>query len=260
LVEFTLGGVNMKRFILVTVTTFVVGLLTFTSVKRLEVRSQQIEKQPFTAVLIEDRYSPTGVKGYTEYVTHAVRNDGSRVDVYRRKAPDGNWGFPRVIVNVQARTRTAVDPATESVTTYPLSDGAVAAFTAPANSCTPQMDTDQPSIIGYKVGLLREDHPGGIHADHADKWAAIALDCFPLREVDTVTSGPALGAHNEREALIVMEGEPAASLFEVPSSYVERSPSEVSVEFARRFPGQPTMRPETGSVLDQSYQRQQRNQ
>lgn len=247
----------MKRVVYVIAGTLAIGFFAFTLVKRVELRSQQAGFRPFTATLIEDRYTPQGNKYYSEYSIHGVRSDGSYVDARRAQDPDGQWVMRRLVVDLQAKARVTLDPTTQSRLTYPLPDGHVAEMRTPPASCTTAANPQESSLLGYKVIRAPLDFPptpGDPLPPQVDRSVAPALNCFALRETVNFRSEGVAGAHNEREVLFVTEGEPAAALFEIPSSYVERSPSEMFAEFAKRFPGRTIGPPRTAQVLDQAYQ------
>ena len=64
-----------------------------------------------------------------------------------------------------------------------------------------------------------------------------------------------------REALLVKEGDPSTALFEIPSGYVERTPSEVMAERAKRFPEDENARFEAShsEPFDEAYRSSQKN-
>jgi hypothetical protein len=143
------------------------------------------------------------------------------------------------MVDPNSKTRITVDPNTQSVVTEPDPLAPESRFRMPSRACTSSSNVEKSSILGYTVLRVQEDFlfPGRQDLQsHFDRWVATELDCLILREtVIDVRSK----AHNEQEAIFITEGEPAAGLFEIPSSYIQRSSSEWATEYLRRFPGPP---------------------
>ncbi len=219
------------------------------------VRGQLPKRRPFTATAVETRYGSDGVKAYQETYTFAVRSDGSQAKAVNRRARDGNWYEMRMVVDIPRRRRVSIDPITQSITTYNLSAGEAALLALPDRSCQ-GIDGGDANLLGYVAKRVVENlqfRDGKVQG--LESWRAPALDCFPLREIDS--QGP-LGGNSPRnlvEVVTVIEGEPASSMFEVPASYAERSPSDVVSEFNRRFGslGRP-LSESTASKLDRVYQ------
>jgi hypothetical protein len=80
------------------------------------------------------------------------------------------------------------------------------------------------------------------------------LDCFPLSETAVVYEDGKPGPKTTREVLYLIPGEPSASLFLAPATYVERSTSEFADEFARRTGG---LRPFSDAVQQRAEQKYQ---
>ena len=55
------------------------------------------------------------------------------------------------------------------------------------------------------------------------------------------------------DVLFVVEGDPPASLFQIPSHYTERTPSKAAAGYARRFPGHSIFPERTAKLLDNVY-------
>jgi hypothetical protein len=85
-------------------------------------------------------------------------------------------------------------------------------------------------MLGHMVALDTAQNDD----ERSESWVALDLDCFPMQEIQTSEAG----ARNEFTATRVEEGEPAASLFTIPSDYVERSPGQIEAVYVARY-GEP---------------------
>ncbi len=238
---------RVMRLIALTLLVFIAG---FFSARQVRVRSQELGRKPFTAMVVERQYDGSGRQIVLEEIVSAVRSDGSQVRMFHRQLPDGSWFQPKWVLLVPAGVRISVDPATESIVTYHLPSRPA----APSSTCGVSPDAPRSSWLGYAVVVddVRVKPPEMLSDKH---WLAPNLGCFPLRDEISYAPGPAGAATKMvREAVFVIPGDPSPSLFEIPASYRERSPSELAAEFARRFPGHQAWRSGSSSVLDQAYQ------
>lgn len=250
----------MKRVLFLALATLVVGTLTFTGVRRVQSQTQKSGVKAFTAVVLEKRYAGTGEEGYSSTNLYAIRSDGSNVHVARVQMPNQEWVEMKSVLDVVAQKRVSVDPVSESLTTYPLSAGAAAEFGRAKTRCTDESSEAGEKLLGYEtVKVRKEIRTGAGLVFRGEEWQAPGLNCFRLRE--TATLGPLEGAASRttREVLFVIEGEPAASLFEIPSTYAERSPAQVYAEWERRFPGHRPAPADTTNKLDEVYHARQRS-
>ena len=200
-------------------------------------RAQQTRQfKPFTALVSESRFGSNGQKTYEETFTYAVRGDGSSARVVRREVHKGVAFEMRELVDIAKKTRTVVDEASESKTSYALSDGYVSRVSP---TCEVPSGAVVSTVLGYQTYRLIEDTrfpPNLIKS--AERWVAPELNCFALRQrVCKVHVEGAVAPCNTREATSIVAGEPDTALFEVPSKYVERSPSQRHQELMKRFPG-----------------------
>jgi len=92
-------------------------------------------------------------------------------------------------------------------------------------------------ILGYKTvhESTRSSKSGVSH----ERWLAVNLNCIPLRQISYSNAGDASAPHNEISVVSINIGEPDPTLFEPPSNFTERSPSQVLEEYTRRFKGAP---------------------
>lgn len=248
----------MRRAVILAVVTIGVAGLGFIPASHLLSQAPGASWAPFTALILEKRLNESGQEAYQEYLTVAVRSDGSEAISMRRQDPTGQWVHIRTIVDVMAKKRVAVDPMTESVTTYPLGT----ASSSPQKECTKDGNPERKTILGYEVVRIREDRllPGsGGRRVGTDNWVASALNCFPLTESSSLLQPDGKQYTNVREVLSIIPGEPADSLFAIPSTYTERSPSQVFSEYERRFPGHGGLPPSTANKLDSAYYAHQKN-
>lgn len=169
----------------------------------------------------------------------AVRSDGSHAELEERRDPTGSDRvlYLKKITDVIKAQQVVVDPWSESRVTYPRSPEGTAYMAAkPQTTCAGEPEG---KLLGYPVVLLEEtkDLPAGPKVQ-TRSWLAPGLDCYPLRrEMRFSRDGKEFQLTIEAVSSVV-EGAPESWLFEVPANYVERSPSEVIAENAKRYPQQ----------------------
>jgi len=247
----------MRRTAAWTLVVIALGVFSYWVSRAVTVRAERGEWVPFTAAMVERSYSGSSTKpSNIENYVYARRRDGSWVrDTKRQIMPDGGWGDMRVVEDYSSGSRTTVDPGTESLVTYPYSAKSVARLSAAPAACSADPNAQHATLLGYDTVIVRRNlagPPGEV--TKATYWRAPTLNCFALKEVVTLECETCPPARNTREALLVSEGDPSPTLFEIPAGYVERTPSQVFAEFARRFPARPQTPAETGRRLDQVYQ------
>lgn len=175
-----------------------------------------------------------------------VRSDGSTSRV--RLIPPANGAPQRYnlkIADISASRLTIVDAITRSKTTYPAAN-VVAQYTVkPANSCAGNQGD---RILGYAT--MMEDENRSVEApvtaaatSRIRVWRAPDLNCLPLREEHWwIDSSNKETLSMVVTATIVMPGEPATWMFDIPADYTERSPGEVFRQnsITRGTPQQPS--------------------
>ncbi len=244
----------MRRLVLLAVFSALVGVLMFFAGRLGGLRAQQGTRKAFTAILIRSVYTPDWQLVRSQYRIYAVRKDGSRVDAAMVELPDHQWVMDRSVIDLVARTRTAIMPESESISTYSLSDGTVEHYRSYSTQCSADPNAQHASILGYDTVRVQSDItfvPG--HITHTEEWVAPALDCFPLRMRSLFGETGKPLTPNTSDVQLVIEGDPAPSLFAVPTSYVERSPSEEQAEYMRRFPGHSKFSDATARQFDEIY-------
>lgn len=241
----------MLRKLFMYLTVFlIICAVSFVVTRR--VRTQDVPHKAFTAFQIEKRSDATGANQYEETRIYAVRSDGSSVETFRRPGPDGRFYQIGSVYDVAKGTVATIDGATESTTTENMGEGALAFRKSIDRSCASA--SEHSKILGWDAVKVNRtaDTPGRL-AEWTE-WAAPELDCFVLSStaVLSIPKGTQV-ARNTIETLFVIVGEPQPSLFVAPTTYKERSPSEVADEYARRF-GE---RPFGDSTLQRSQERYQ---
>lgn len=205
----------------------------------------------FTAAVRHELIRPDGSRVISELFVHAQRADGSVADVRRKVAPDGRTVVSAEILDLSTRRRTILNGATHSKSTVAVSDEEVrthrflktACGSSPAHAAT---------VLGYRVFRNRFASPvPGPRGQ--ERWEAKDLSCYPLRTLDVKSD--IRGSETSRdvtEVLGVTEGAPSENLFAIPPEYAERSPSEISSEYSRRF-GKRIAAPDVLERLDKNY-------
>lgn len=195
-----------------------------------------VDQQPFTVTVKQIVYDPAGGVHKSETVVLAHRRDSSSVNTRSINRPDGSGvAEQRYVTDLAGGEEFMVDGLTESLTTTPLPANAIAFHKKP-RECT-NTSLGKEVVLGYDVSRSVTQHGGPGDIVRVEKWLAPALNCFPLKTSFLQGKSEAdLRLVNAREALQVTVGEPAASLFEKPAGYVERSPSQRTAEYHRRFP------------------------
>jgi hypothetical protein len=223
--------------------------------KSVRLRAQMVTRRPFTAVIVEKEYRGDSNEPSRTYVyLRAFKADGSQVTVKGGRSPDksGGWKQTRGIVDLTSRRAVTVDEFTESLIGYPLSDGDTTFYRSwPKSECTGHPELERSTYLGYEVRKAEKELGEGTHLE---LLMAPALDCFALQESWTLPPADGVKHRASREAVYIMEGEPAAALFNIPTTYVERTPSQVAAEFARRYPEHgPPFPGKTSQLLDNTY-------
>jgi hypothetical protein len=188
---------------------------------------------PLTAEMTIADYAPNGTATVTRKVVFAIRSDGSRAELFVET--NGVRDGKRKIALVGKRQQLMIDPATESITTYPLNDGALA-HTIRKRSCVPQPGAESSSMLGHSVYRETREEDFKQSLLRWDEWLAPDLNCMALRSKNegVMAAGGQVIGRQIVEVTSVKVGEPAEELFAVPPGLTERSPSEVFRESDRR--------------------------
>lgn len=230
-----------------------IGVTVFFAVRGVKLRGQTIPAlQPFTATMVDYHYAPNQSQpAFLEYSTLAMKSDGSQATVHRRELKtNDNWYDMRTILNLTGHQRIAVDPITQSTTTYPLSPGAVRLYLGWETNCAADTQAEISTMLGYRVVRVSSNVPGPHGSSARETWKAPGLGCLALKDTWSRTDPRTGASYTYRliQVLTIIEGEPSATLFSVPADYVERSPSQVLALAAQI--GHGADHPKTDSALD----------
>lgn len=148
----------------------------------------------------------------------------------------------RTIVETHGRQQVVIYPFLASKMTKPLSQEMAKKLQAPTTSdCNDGASLIDPhpspsQIAGYRViKSTVKRRLKDIGEFSIEKWMAPDLGCYALRQIETKTSPDGVpGAYNVHEVRSVTLGKPDPKLFEIPSHFVERSPTEILTEADRR--------------------------
>jgi hypothetical protein len=143
------------------------------------------------------------------------------------------------ITDVPGKRRVAVDPWSESVTSYPQREEGIRFHAAKVVSDCGGKAAGE--LLGYPVTLVESvfsSQEVGLEGPEVRQlaWHANQLNCFPLRKEIRLFDGGKEIARTVETVVSVTEGQPDPSHFQIPAGYVERSPSEAMAEAARRYP------------------------
>jgi hypothetical protein len=250
----------MRRLLYVTAIGLGVAFVSFLAARRVVLVSQEFRATPFVASVEVTGFRPDGTVGHTEHYLYAMRTDGSWAELHRRQDPEGHWKEIKIICDFAQKRRVTVEGLTDSLTTYPVSQGSIASMKGTMSSCAGGAPSAQGNILGYGVVKVVKDFTvSAQQVSHLERWLAPALGCYELSSTSTL--GPPLGpaARTVAQVIAVAEGEPPSSWFSLPANFVERSPSQIFAEYARRFPGASAPPAATGQKLDRAYESSQAN-
>ncbi len=246
---------STKRISLLVSLCLAAAAVSFLFTYKVRSQSQLAARRPFIAQIVEKHFlaKNSAAPGAVDYSTFARRSDGSEVTIRLVKSPDGELAQHREFTDFVARKRVTMEPFTSSVSTYYFLPSQSFSGIEPGELCPPSSSdptAERSQLLGYEVVRVVEVNPG--HKDEKesiDQWVAPALNCFPLFETASLSSGP----HNERQVTTLIEGEPPDSMLVVPPEYIERSPSQVAAAYAAKFPGHAFVSKETAEILNRSY-------
>jgi len=191
--------------------------------------AQSRQWTPFQADMVEQHYQAgTQDPFFVQKYVYARRGDGSWVESASMETAKDVWVTQRMIHDYSASAHISIDPGTQSRTTYRYSAKEVDYLSTVPATCNSDSSAAHVEMLGYDTVEVKFSR---LDRFNVTEWRAPRLNCFALKvEMDR---GSLTVIH---QALDVEEGAPANSLFAIPSTYVERAPSEVMAEHARRFP------------------------
>lgn len=236
-----------KRFVVL------VSVITCTLVAALGV-AQIVPRQvnPFTATVSEEHYTAgSTVPWFTFTDTVAVRRDGSHVNARHVTNPaDGKTVYRLSITDIPSRRTVVVDPLSESLSTRPLQQKAADQVEIKATSSCPGQPAGK--LLGFNVNLEETHTADETVKQDVRTWISPDLDCFPLRK-ETHFVAEEKEDFAVRSVSFLTQGDPPAWLFAIPTGYVERSPTEMFAEQARRYPQRFSPPHPSTHVLDEAY-------
>jgi hypothetical protein len=147
-----------------------------------------------------------------------------------------------------------VDPPTESLTTYPLAQKAIDTMLSSRFSCSDDATAEHQTFLGHRaMKANRETNTGAIKVQY-ENWIAPDLGCLVLKSTVTRFQNGVLQAYKYKVVTALKLGEPDATLFQWPQTFVERKPSQVLSEAARRKGiSCPECEQHSGTALDKAY-------
>ena len=209
----------------------------FTIAYSLKSQSSRSPARPFVAQGFERSFSTKGEEGpsVVELTTYARKGDGSWVEVRTTKDPSWEVGVLRTFWDVASGAKVTLEPATKSAMTLFLTRSEMQGEIDGFESCPPGVNSAaavHERILGYDAVKVTDEGPGPKKGRQLiEEWVVPELACFAVRRSEALSAGP----HNEFETTHIAEGEPPAWMFDVPEDYVERSPTQLSAEWAARF-------------------------
>ena len=206
---------------------------------------------PFTAQIVVqgfDNRAATKPSVVTR-VSYGRRGDGSDVTLTSVHSPLGESGLLGEIVDVASGKQIELDSFTKSRMTFYLS-GTEVEDILDSNGCPANVNqlTERSRWLGYEVVRYRDVDKDSYEDD--DSWLAPSLACFTMKSVEIDTR---FGSCNKRTVLSLTPGEPPASMFSVPSEYVERSPAELAARWIAMFPGSPWLPADSLERVQRQY-------
>jgi hypothetical protein len=216
---------------------------------------------PFTAQIVEESFgNSAAVKPATvQNIVYGRQSNGSEASFTSVHSPDNQQTAELVyILDVNSRKEIQLEPFTKSSMTFYLSEEQLTQ-SLDSRHCPTNFDalTEHSKILNYDVVRYRDNSGSSAESptdDIDDEWIAPRLACFVLKDIFTVSSGP----WNRRTVVSLTEGEPASSMFSIPSEYVERSPSEINTAWRTIFPGTEFLPDASVRTVEQRYYRERR--
>jgi hypothetical protein len=165
----------------------------------------------------------------------ARKGDGSWADIITAQSPSGETGELRTFWDAASGRQVTLEPVTKSAMTYFLTATEMRTKIENSESCPVGVESPtarHERILGYDAVNVTEEGPAPrLSKMLVEAWVVRELGCYALRRSEVWTDGP----HNQFETTRVSEMQPPAWMFEVPPDYVERSPSQLSNEWAAKF-------------------------
>ncbi len=198
------------------------------------------DNSQYTIVMNEVTFNRDGKPILSESVTYARRSDGSEVKMRSILKPDkSGYAIQRKIFNLVTGEETLVDGVTNSTTTMPMPAKALETARL-SRVCTNDLNPERDQISGIDVVKVVTNIKHSTTMK-IEQWQAPTLNCFSLSETAYTTDpgGDSFRKMKTSQASKVDLGEPNPSMFEIPTSYQERRPSDLRGEYFRLYPNEP---------------------
>jgi hypothetical protein len=228
----------------------------------------QSGRVPFSAVKLVRVLTPSGVLQEQDTVIIAVKSDGSyarkSVKILPNKLQGSKEIITREIRDPSTQQQIALDVLTNSKQTFPINGPYLQSMTQPVDpTCAANLPRDtsidrspQPAtVLGYAVVKLTTVATQGMMEITVERWIAPALNCEDLKSVATgIVTSKGLKAVTTVETLSITPGEPNSTLFDVPKDAVERTPTEMLLEIAKKTNDVCTMCADgSAAIFDKNY-------
>jgi hypothetical protein len=216
--------------------TAVTAAISFVSVKTVVVSAQA--RVALTTTQQKTTYVRSGAVRSVKTVLRGIRSDGSIAEEWSVAAPGNNTrsALQRRIIDLSNSEEVSIDGLTESTTSAPIAAQMVN-YHRIAPKCAISASSLRGNMLGYEVVRNVVDRKTASRLIRTEEWLAPALDCLVMKK--TISFGKAeadLHISNINEIVEIKIGEPSPALFERPTDYTERSPSQQSAEYAKRYP------------------------
>lgn len=216
---------------------------------------------PFVAFQQEQSFSESGKTPGRRDRVFARRQDGSSAASFTVVSPAGETGTVTEIVEVVQQRYVSLEPFTTSAMTVPLSGDELRQRLLSGNKCEDNEVKQQLAlhradrstrpfkILDQEVIPVSRSIGAASRRLKVESWVALNLDCFALSETVTTPGG----ARTERWTVKIDLGAPPQSMFEIPSTYTERSPAEIDVAYGAKYPGKQMWKPRDLKSIEQRY-------
>lgn len=213
-------------------------------------RAQATSRPPSPLTVRFNERIGSGDKTFEKQLVIAIRSDGSESELRRGWSPVSKAVEERYTVrDVDAKVRVVVDNPTNSKTTYRLEEGHIRAILAKRNNCSPSPNAPSKEILGTTAYQFVQTLPDPAKTIR-EAWIAPDAGCMALVERFTQQVNGKTEVVTERVATELTRGEPPSTYFVIPGGYIEREPSAVLAERARRHPDAP---PAKFQIQDEAY-------
>lgn len=222
-----------RKVIAISLCTFIAGACVNLALAQLQAKSSRVA---FTAVVLSKSLGQDGKEKATGTKTVAINSSGS-VAVRRQVWVDGQMPSEvTTIQDVESKTVTELYSATGSKVTMVLSDEAVRRLTGKTDHTCGLQSPEASRHLGFTVIKRTTSQTGSDNRTvNREEWLAPELNCFALGTTSTLldSNGTVLG-RNATETASVAVGDPPQGMFVAPEQYIERAPSEIIAEDAKR--------------------------